>query len=58
MFFQARNSHTGPLFNNSTFLKSFDETALENCIFISKCHLFWIAGSNLLLSLILTILDG
>ena len=33
MFFQSRNSHTGPLFKVS---KSFDETALENFIFISK----------------------
>ena len=33
MFFQSRNSHTGPLFKVS---KSFDKTALENFIFISK----------------------
>ena len=36
MFFQSRNSHIGPLFKLSKFLKSFDKTALENCIFISK----------------------
>ena len=36
MFFQSRNSHTGPLFKMSKILKSFDKAALENCIFISK----------------------
>ena len=36
MFFQSRNSHTGPLFKVSKILKSYDKTALENCIFISK----------------------
>ena len=36
MFFQSRNPHTGPLFKVSRILKSFDKTALENCIFISK----------------------
>ena len=36
MFFQSRNSHTGSLFKVSKILKSFDKTALENCIFISK----------------------
>ena len=36
MFFQGRNSHTGPLLKVSKILKSFDKTALENCIFISK----------------------
>ena len=36
MFFQSRNSHTGPLFKVSKTLKSFDKTALKNCIFISK----------------------
>ena len=36
MFFQSRNSHTGPLSKMSEILKSFDKTALENCIFISK----------------------
>ena len=36
MFFQSRNSHTGPLFKMSKILKSFNKTALENCIFISK----------------------
>ena len=34
MFFQSRNSHTGPLFKTSKM--SFDKTALENCIYISK----------------------
>ena len=36
MFFQSRNSHTGPLFKTSKILNSFDKRALENCIFISK----------------------
>ena len=36
MFFESRNSHTGPLFKLSKILKSFDEAALENSIFISK----------------------
>ena len=36
MFFQSRNSHAGPLFKMSKILNSFDKTALENCIFISK----------------------
>ena len=36
MFFQSRNSHAGSLFKVSKILKSFDKTALENCIFISK----------------------
>ena len=36
MFLKSRNSHTGPLFKVSKILKSFGETALENCIFISK----------------------
>ena len=36
MFVKSRNSHTGPLFKLSKILKSFDKTALENCIFISK----------------------
>ena len=36
MFFQSANSHTCPLFKVSKILKSFDKTALENCIFISK----------------------
>ena len=36
MLFQSRNSHTGPLFKDSEILKSFDKTAFENCIFISK----------------------
>ena len=31
-----RNSHTDPLFKMSKILKSFEKTALENCIFISK----------------------
>ena len=36
MFSQNRNSHTVPLFKVSKILNSFDKTALENCIFISK----------------------
>ena len=36
MFFQSANSHTYPLFKVSKILKSFDKTALENCIFNSK----------------------
>ena len=36
MLFQSRDSHTGPLFKDSEILKSFDKTAFENCIFISK----------------------
>ena len=36
MLFQSRNSHTDPLFKMSKILKSFEKTALENCIFISK----------------------
>ena len=36
MFFQSRNSHTSPLFKVSKILKSFDKTAPENGIFISK----------------------
>ena len=36
MFFQIRNSQIGPLFKVSKILKSFDKTALENCIFTSK----------------------
>ena len=36
MFFQSRNSYTVPLFEMFKILKSFDKTALENCIFISK----------------------
>ena len=50
-------------FQVSKILKSFDKTALENCIFISKslkgyCLLFSITGSNCLLSHTLMILDG
>ena len=30
------NSHAGPLFKVSKILKSFDKTALKDCIFISK----------------------
>ena len=36
MFFQNRNSHTSFLFKVSKILKSFDKTAIENCVFISK----------------------
>ena len=36
MFFQGRNSYTGSLFKDYKILKSFDKTALEKWIFISK----------------------
>ena len=36
MFFQSRNSHTGPFFEVPKILKSFDKKAHENCIFIGK----------------------
>ena len=36
MLFQSRNPHTDPLIKMSKILKSFDKTAFENCIFISK----------------------
>ena len=36
MFFQSRNFQTGLSFRVSKILKSFDKTALGNCIFISK----------------------
>ena len=36
MFFQSKNSHTGPLFKVSKILNSFDKTALENYIFVIK----------------------
>ena len=36
MFFQSRNFHTGSLFKVYKILKSFDKTALGNCIFIRK----------------------
>ena len=44
MFFQGRNFFTCPLFKDYKILKSFDITALENCICISKslkvyCHM-------------------
>ena len=62
MFFQSRNSHTGPLFKVSKILKSFNKTALENCIFISKSlkgllPSIFITSSNFLLSHTLMILD-
>ena len=44
IFFQSRNSHTGPVFKMSKILKFFDKTALENCIFISK-SLKWLLPS-------------
>ena len=63
MFFQSRNSHTGPLFKMSNILRSFDKTVLENCIFIKKIFKSVslqssITGSNFLLSHTLMILDG
>ena len=36
MLYQSRNYDTGPLFKVYKILKSFDKTALENFIFISK----------------------
>ena len=36
MFFQSRNSHTGPSFKDPKTLQSFDKTAFENCVYISK----------------------
>ena len=36
MFSQSQNSYSGFLFNDSKIRKSFDKTALENCIFIRK----------------------
>ena len=36
MFFQSRNSHTDPLFKDPKTLQSFDKTAFENCVYISK----------------------
>ena len=60
MSFQSRDSHTGPLFKVSKILKSFDKTALENCIFINKSlkELLPSIFNNFLLSHILMILDG
>ena len=61
MFFQSRNSHTGPLFKVSKILKYFDKTALENCIFISKSLKELLPpifnGSNFVFSHTLMILD-
>ena len=34
MFFQSTNSHTAPLFKVSTILRSFDNTDIENCLFL------------------------
>ena len=36
MFFESRNSHTGPLLKVSKICNSFEKTVLENCIFIRK----------------------
>ena len=36
MYFLKRNSHTGPLFQDSGILKLFDKISLGNCIFISN----------------------
>ena len=36
MFFQSRNPYTRTWFKMSKILKSFDMTAIENCIFIIK----------------------
>ena len=51
MFFQSRNSHTGPLFKVSKILKSFDKTVLENCIFLNKSAFFSTKGCCLLSSI-------
>ena len=40
MFFQSRNSNTGPLFKEPKIPKSIDKTALENCGFIKKSRRF------------------
>ena len=37
MYFLKRNSHTGPLFDESGILKFFDKISLGNCIFINNC---------------------
>ena len=57
---QGINSHTGFFSKDCKILKSFDKTAFENWIFISKSlsHLSSIAGSNFLLSHTLMIPDG
>ena len=36
MFFESRNSHTGPLLKVSKICNSFEKTVLENCIFVRK----------------------
>ena len=36
MFFQNRNAHTGPFFENSKILTFFDKVAHENCLLISS----------------------
>ena len=47
MFFESWNSHTGSLFKVFEILKSFDETALENCIFIIKSKKdYWLLFST------------
>ena len=36
ILFQSQNSCFGPLFKDFKVLKSFDNTTLENCVFIGK----------------------
>ena len=52
--------HTGLLFKDSKILKSFDKTALENCIFISKCRKRLLSSvfNNFHPNLSLMVLDG
>ena len=62
MFFASRNSDTCPLFKVSKIFNSFDKTALNKCVFMSKfwnsfCLLPSVTSSNFLLSHTLMILD-
>ena len=62
MFFQSKNSRTGPLFKDSKILEPFDKTALDDCSFIGKpmnrlMLLSSTAVSNFFLSHTLLILD-
>ena len=62
MFFQSKNSRTGPLFKDSKILEPFDKTALDDCSFIGKpmnrlMLLSSTAVSNFFLSRTLLILD-
>ena len=57
MFFQSRNSHTSLLCKDSKVLRSFNKTAYENCIFISKSFKRVIVTCAQLLFQTLTMLD-